>query len=54
MLLNKEWVKNEVREEIKKFLEQMKINSQQLKTSFMGHSKGSDTGLPKKIHKHFK
>ena len=32
MLLNNEWVKNEIREEIKKFLEQMKMNSQQSKT----------------------
>ena len=32
MLLNNEWVKNEIREEIKKFLEQMEINSQQPKT----------------------
>ena len=28
MLLNNEWVKNEIREEIKNFLEQMKTNSQ--------------------------
>ena len=53
MLLNNEWVKNEIREEIKKFLEQMKMNSQQSKT--YGHSKNSsekkvlsDAGLPKK------
>ena len=32
MLLNNEWVKNEIREEIKKFLEKMKMNSQQSKT----------------------
>ena len=32
MLLNNEWVKNEIREEIKNFLEQMKTNSQQPKT----------------------
>ena len=32
MLLNNEWVKNEIREEIKNFLEQMKMNSQQPKT----------------------
>ena len=32
MLLNNEWVKNDIREEIKKFLEQMKMNSQQSKT----------------------
>ena len=32
ILLNNEWVKNEIKEEIKKFLEQMKMNSQQSKT----------------------
>ena len=32
MLLNNEWVKNEIREEIKKFLETNKTNSQQPKT----------------------
>ena len=32
MVLNNEWVKNEIREEIKKFLEKMKMNSQQSKT----------------------
>ena len=32
MLLNNEWVKNEIREEIRTFLEQMKMNSQQSKT----------------------
>ena len=32
MLLNNEWVKNEIREEIKKFLETSKMNSQQPKT----------------------
>ena len=32
MLLNNEWVKNEIREEIKTFWKQMKMNSQQLKT----------------------
>ena len=32
MLLNNEWVKNEIREEIKNFLETMKMNSQQPKT----------------------
>ena len=32
MLLNNEWVKNEIKEEIKNFWKQMKINSQQPKT----------------------
>ena len=32
MLLNNEWVKNEIREEIKNFWKQMKMNSQQSKT----------------------
>ena len=32
MLLNNEWVKNEIREEIKNFQEQMKTNTQQPKT----------------------
>ena len=32
MLLNNEWVKNEIREEIKAFWKQMKMNSQQPKT----------------------
>ena len=32
MLLNKEWVKNEIREEIKNFLETNEMNSQQPKT----------------------
>ena len=32
MLLNNEWVKNEIREEIKTFWKQMKMNSQQVKT----------------------
>ena len=32
MLLNNEWVKNEIREEIRNFLEKMKTNSQQPKT----------------------
>ena len=54
MLLNNEWVKNEIKEEIKKFLE---TNENELTTTqkLMGHSKGSperkfysDTGLPKK------
>ena len=47
MLLNDDWVKNEIKEEIKSFWKQMKVNSQ--------HSKGSprkevhsDTGLPLK------
>ena len=39
MLLNNEWVKNEIREEIKKFLETNKMNSNNPK--LMGHSKGS-------------
>ena len=30
--INNEWVKNEIKEEIKKFLETMKMNSQQSKT----------------------
>ena len=53
MLLNNEWVKNESKEEVKKLLEIMKMNSQQPK--LMGHSKGSpekevhgNTGLPTK------
>ena len=54
MLLNNEWVKNEIREEIKNFLE---TNENELTTTKkpMGHSKcsperevHSDTGLPKK------
>ena len=32
MLLNNEWFKNEIREEIKNFRKQMKMNSQQPKT----------------------
>ena len=51
MLLNNEWVKNEIREEIKNFWKQMKMNSQQ--PNSMGHGKGSperevhsNTGLP--------
>ena len=32
MLLNNEWVKNEIKEEIKTFWKQMKMNSQQPKT----------------------
>ena len=32
MLLNNEWVKKEIRKEIKHFLEKMKMNSQQPKT----------------------
>ena len=31
MLLNNEWVKNEIKEEIKKFLETMKMKTQQSK-----------------------
>ena len=53
MLLNNEWVKNEIREEIKNFWKQMKMNLQQ--STLLGHSEGSpekevnsDTGLPKK------
>ena len=53
MLLNNEWVKNEIREEIKKLLE---INENELTiTQNMGQSDGSphrevnsDMGLPKK------
>ena len=52
MLLNNEWLKNEIREEIKKFLETNGITHNNPKP--MGHSKGSlerevysDTGLPK-------
>ena len=53
MLLNNEWVKNEIREEIKKFLE---TNENELtRPKLTGHNKGStdrevhrDTGLPKK------
>ena len=51
MLLNNEWVKNEIREEIKNFWKQMKMNLQQ--STLLGHSEGSpekevnsDTGLP--------
>ena len=32
MLLNNEWVKNEIREDIKNFWKQMKMNSKQPKT----------------------
>ena len=32
MILNNEWVKNEIREEIKSFWKQMKMNSKQSKT----------------------
>ena len=53
MLLNNEWVKNEIREEIKNFLE---TNENELTTTQnMGQSDGSphrevnsDMGLPKK------
>ena len=54
MQLNNKWVKNEIREEIKKFLG---TNKNELTTiqKPVGHSKGSperkvhsDTGLPKK------
>ena len=53
MLLNNEWVKNEIREEIKKFLE---TNENELKTTQnLWDSNGSperefhsNTGLPKK------
>ena len=53
MLLKNEWAKNEIKEEIKKFLEtnESKLNNPKL----TGHSEGSperevhsDTGLPKK------
>ena len=53
MLLNNEWVKNEIREEIKNIGKQMKMISNNPK--LMGHSKGSperevhsNTGLLKK------
>ena len=54
MLVNNEWVKTEIREEIENFLEK---NENELTTTPkpMGHSKGnpqrevhSNTGLPKK------
>ena len=55
MLLNNEWVKNEIREEINKFLETNEMNSQQSKTYGTQQSRGSperevysNTGLPKK------
>ena len=54
MLLNNEWVKNEIKEEIKKFLETNKNELTKVKKT-MGHSKGSPerevhrhTSLPKK------
>ena len=54
MILNNEWVKNEIREEIKKFLETNKNELTSIQKP-MGHSRGSperevhsDTGLPKK------
>ena len=53
MLLNNQWVKNEIGKKSKSFWKQTKINSQQFKP--MRNSKGSrerevhsDTGLPKK------
>ena len=53
MLLNNEWVKNAIKEDIRKFLETMKINYNSPK--LVGHREGSsereahsDTGLPKK------
>ena len=53
MLLNNEWVKNEIREEIKKFLETNKNELTSIQKP-MGHSRGSperevhsNTGLPK-------
>ena len=52
--LNNEWVKNEIREEIKKFLGTTKKWTHN-NPKLLGHSKGSperevrgDTGLPKK------
>ena len=55
MLLNNEWVKNESREEIKKFLETNENELTHNNPKLMGHSKGSperevhsDTSLPKK------
>ena len=54
MLLNNQWVKNEIGKKSKSFWKQTKINSQQFKP--MRNSKGSrerevhsDTGLPKTI-----
>ena len=52
MLLNNECVKNEIREEIKKFLE-INENELTITQNLLGHSKGSperevhsNTGLP--------
>ena len=53
MLLNNEWVKNEIREEIKNFLETNENERTTNNPKPMGHSKGSperevhsNTGLP--------
>ena len=53
MLVNKKWVRNEIKEEIKKFLE---TNENETTPKNMGHNKGSperevhnNTGLPKKL-----
>ena len=54
MILNNEWVKNEIREEIKKFLETNEMNSQQPKTYGTQQKERevhSNTGLPKKNRK---
>ena len=53
MLLKNEWVNNEIKEEIKTFWKQMKMNSQQSKTYETQWRQSwekihSDTGLPKK------
>ena len=52
MLLNNEWVRNEIREEIRNFLEKMKTNSQQPKIQPCGESPErqvhSNTGVTKK------
>ena len=57
MLLNNEWINNEINEEIKKFLEK----NENEHTTAQNHSEErpemevhSDTGLPKKIQKYFK
>ena len=60
MLLNNEWVNNEIKEEIKKYLEKNENELTHNNPKLMGHSKGSperqvhsNTGLPKK-EKYFK
>ena len=54
MLLHNEWIKNEIKEEIKKFLETNE-NELTIAPKLMGHREGSsereecsNTGLPKK------